>query len=105
MGSRVIAGKEVQLTENGFLVDPQDWTREMALEIAKEEGIEIMTEAHWGIIDFCRQEGLEAGKAPSLRAIVNGTGVSMKALFELFPKSPDKKVALISGLRMAARCI
>lgn len=106
MVSRVIAGREIQLSEDGlFLNDPNAWTRDVAQEMAREEGIETLTEAHWQIIDFCRQEGLAEGRAPSLRAIVAGTGVAMKELFNLFPKSPDKKVARIAGLRMAKRCI
>lgn len=106
MASRMIAGRQVQVSEDGlFLNDPNEWTREVAEEISREEGIDALTAAHWTIIDFCRREGLAEGRAPSLRAIVNGTGVSMKELFNLFPKSPDKKVARISGLRMAKRCI
>jgi tRNA 2-thiouridine synthesizing protein E len=102
----VIAGQQVQVSDDGlFLENPGDWTRELAAAVAQEEGIDPLTEAHWAIIDFCRQEGLAEGRAPSLRAIVNGTGVPMKELFNLFPKSPDKKVARISGLRMAKRCI
>lgn len=106
MASKVLAGRQVQVTDDGlFFLDPHEWRREMAEEIAKEEGIEQLGETHWVVIDFCRQEGLEGGRAPSLRTIAMSTGIPMKELFTLFPKSPDKKVARISGLRMAARCI
>lgn len=106
MPSRIIAGKLIHLTDDGlFLKDPHDWTTELAVEVAREEAIETLTETHWKIIEFCRQEGLAEGRAPALRIIVDRTGVPMKDLFTLFPKSPDKKVARISGLRMAKRCI
>lgn len=105
MASKMVAGKQIQIDDLGFFTDPNDWTRDMVVELAQAEGMQELTELHWQIIDYCRQEGLASGRAPSLRAIVAATGVQMKELFNLFPKSPDKKIARITGLRMAARCI
>ena len=39
MATRVIAGNTVQVNDEGFMTDPAEWTEEMAVEIAKEEGI------------------------------------------------------------------
>jgi len=55
MAIKVLAGKTVEVNDEGFLVNPADWTREMAAELAKEEGIEELTEMHWKVIDFSRQ--------------------------------------------------
>ena len=38
--------------EEGFMVNPTDWTKEIAVEIAEGEGITELTDAHWKIIDF-----------------------------------------------------
>jgi TusE/DsrC/DsvC family sulfur relay protein len=105
MATREIAGKTVQVNEEGFLTVPAEWTKEIAVAIAKEEGIAELTEAHWKVIEFCRQDGLASGKSPTLRRITNQAGVSTKDLFALFPKGPAKKVARISGLGKPEGCV
>jgi len=95
----------LKLNEEGFMTDKSQWTKEIAVEIAKQEGIEALTEAHWKIIDFCRKTGEPTGKAPTLRTITDGSGVSTKELFALFPKGPAKKVAKISGLGKPEGCV
>ena len=105
MATRLIAGKTVQVNEEGFMTDPSEWTKEIAAEYAAEEGIAELTSAHWKVIDFCRQVGASGGKAPTLRAITTGTGITTKEMFTLFPKGPAKKVARISGLGKPEGCV
>lgn len=95
----------VKFDAEGFMVDKSQWTREIAEEVARQEGIETLTEAHWKIIDFCRKTGEQTGKAPTLRTITDGTGVSTKDLFALYPKGPAKKVAKIAGLGKPEGCV
>ena len=97
--------ENVAVNDEGFMTDPNEWTKEIAEEIARQEGIEALTEDHWKIIDFCRQTGEESGSAPTLRQITTGTGLSTKELFKLFPKGPAKKVAKISGLGKPEGCV
>ena len=105
MATRTIAGKTVQVNEDGFLTDPSEWTPEIAAEIAKEEGIAELTEAHWKVINFARESAKAGGKSPTLRTITNGAGVSTKELFSLFPKGPAKKVAHVAGLGKPEGCV
>ncbi len=105
MGTKVIAGKTVQVNDEGFMTNPNEWTKDIACEIALQEGITDLTPAHWKIIDFCRQQGTNGGKAPTLRQITTSTGVSTKEMFTLFPKGPAKKVAKISGLGKPEGCV
>jgi len=105
MTTRVIAGKEVKVNDEGFMIDPSEWTREIAVEIAREEGLDELTPAHWKIIEYCRKSAANTGKAPTLRNITNGAGVSTKELFTLFPKGPAKKVARIAGLGKPEGCV
>jgi len=97
--------ENIAVNEEGFMTDPNEWTKEIAVEIARQEGIETLTEDHWKIIDFCRKTGEESGNAPTLRQITTGTGLSTKDLFKLFPKGPAKKVAKISGLGKPEGCV
>jgi TusE/DsrC/DsvC family sulfur relay protein len=105
MATRDIAGTTVQVNDEGFMTDPNEWDKEIAVVIASEEGINEMTDEHWKVIDYCRQTGLESGSAPTLRNITNGAGVPTKQLFGLFPKGPAKKVAKISGLGKPEGCV
>jgi dissimilatory sulfite reductase related protein len=105
MATKTIAGKAVQVNEEGFMTNPNEWTKEMAVELAVEEGIGELTPAHWKVIEFCRQSGMASGKAPTLRTITSGSGVTTKEMFTLFPKGPAKKVARISGLGKPEGCV
>ena len=105
MATKTIAGIEVQVNDEGFLTNAAEWTKEIAVEIAKEEGIAELTDTHWKVIDFCRANAAGTGAAPTLRAITNGSGVSTKEVFALFPKGPAKKVAKISGLGKPEGCV
>jgi tRNA 2-thiouridine synthesizing protein E len=105
MATRVIAGKTVQVNDEGFMTNPNEWNKEIAAAIAAEEGIAELIPAHWKVIDFCRQDAAGSGKAPTLRRISTAAGVSTKELFVLFPKGPAKKVARIAGLGKPEGCV
>jgi tRNA 2-thiouridine synthesizing protein E len=97
--------ESVEFNDEGYMVDSEEWTPEIAKVLAREEGIPELTDAHWMIIEFCRQRATESGAAPTLRQITGGTDVTTKELFALFPKGPAKKVAKISGLGKPEGCI
>jgi tRNA 2-thiouridine synthesizing protein E len=105
MTTRTIAGMNVQVNDEGFMTEPGEWNKEIATELAKEEGIEELSENHWKVIEFCRQSATENGSAPTLRQITTGTGITTKELFALYPKGPAKKVARISGLGKPEGCV
>jgi len=105
MLTRMIAGKNVQVNEEGFMTNPAEWTKDIAVELAKEEGLLELTPAHWKVIDFARQKAVESGASPTLRTITSNAGVTTKELFSLFPKGPAKKVARIAGLGKPEGCV
>lgn len=105
MTTRTIAGQTVQVNEEGFMTELSEWNKEIAVEIAREEGLPELTAEHWKIIEYCRLSATNNGKAPTLRNITNGASVSTKELFTLFPKGPAKKVAKISGLGKPEGCV
>ena len=99
------AGTTVDLNEEGFLTDASQWTREVGEAIAAEVGIAPLTDKHWQVIDFCRNDAEAQGQAPGLRRISKLSGVSMKELYQLFPKGPGKLAAKVSGLPKPQACI
>jgi tRNA 2-thiouridine synthesizing protein E len=105
MSTRTIAGKDVSVNEEGFLTNPSEWTKEIAVELAKEEGIGELTDTHWKVIEYCRRTAGATGAAPTLRTITTEAGVTTKEMFSLFPKGPAKKVAKISGLGKPEGCV
>lgn len=89
----------------GFFSHPEDWTPEMAPEIARENGIDQLTDRHWQVIDFMRRSYLENGAAPSIRTLGKVSGVPIKELYQLFPKGPAKLAAKIAGIPKPRGCI
>lgn len=87
------------------LANVNDWNEEVAVALAKEEGIEELTDRHWTIINFMRKEFLEKGDAPSIRRLTKESGVPTKELYALFPKGPAKKAAKIAGIPKPKGCI
>lgn len=104
MATMVICGKTIQVNAEGFMTNLAEWDRDIAVEIAREEGIAELTPAHWKVVEFCRNNA-PSGKAPTLRQITTGTGLTTKELFGLYPKGPAKKVARISGLGKPEGCV
>jgi tRNA 2-thiouridine synthesizing protein E len=105
MATRTIAGATVQVNDEGFMTNPGEWNKQIAEELAKEEGLAELNADHWKVIEFCRQSATASGKAPTLRQITTGAGISTKEMFALFPKGPAKKVAKISGLGKPEGCV
>jgi TusE/DsrC/DsvC family sulfur relay protein len=95
---------KVAFNDEGFMVDPNAWTPEVAAVIAAREGIEL-TDRHWVVINFNRQEFETNGEPPTLRRITKSTDVSTKEIYQLFPGGPAKIAAKISGLGKPTGCI
>ncbi|MCD6339461.1 MAG: TusE/DsrC/DsvC family sulfur relay protein [Verrucomicrobia bacterium] len=105
MPEKTIAGQIVELDEEGYLKNPVQWTKEIAVEIAKEEGIPELTPAHWRVIEFLQKDFRERGEVPGMRRLHKVGGIPTKELFDLFPGGPIKKAARIGGLPKPASCV
>ena len=105
MSTMVLADTEVELNEEGFFVHPEQWTEEMAPELARHDGIGELTDAHWTVIRFMRDEYFDKGTGPTVRALGKSSGVSVKELYQLFPKGPAKVAARIAGIPKPRGCI
>jgi tRNA 2-thiouridine synthesizing protein E len=99
------AGAAVEINDEGFLIESDSWTREIAEAIAQEVGIGPLTDKHWQVIEFCRNDATEQGQPPGLRRISKLSGINMKELYQLFPKGPGKLAARVSGLPKPQGCI
>jgi TusE/DsrC/DsvC family sulfur relay protein len=105
MTNLTIAATDVELNDEGFFTRPEQWTEEMAPELAKREGIDTLSDQHWQVIRFMRSEYLTKGTGPTVRLLGKASGVSVKELYQLFPKGPAKVAAKIAGIPKPRGCI
>jgi TusE/DsrC/DsvC family sulfur relay protein len=103
--SATYAGRTVTVNDEGFFEHPEEWNEDMAPEIARTVGIDELTEQHWRVIKFMRAEYEEKGTGPTVRMLGKSSGVSVKELYELFPKGPAKLAAKIAGIPKPRGCI
>lgn len=94
----------VALDGNGFLMDPNLWTRELAELVAAAEGVELTDEA-WAMVLWVRDQWKESGSSPNIRAITKGMGVDTRDIYTLFPKAPGRTIARVAGIPKPAGCI
>lgn len=105
MTTKDFAGVSVEVDGEGFLTDHTVWNKDIAAAIAVEEGIDTLTDRHFDVINFMREEFEKNGTAPSIRKMNKMNVVPTKELYELFPGGPAKKAAKIAGLGKPQGCI
>ena len=104
MTTTTIAGRPVDVNDEGFLTDPAAWDEDLGAELARLIGID-MTPRHWELVRFLREDHAGTGETATLRRVSTRTGVPVKELFELFPKKPAKKMAYVAGLPKPKGCV
>jgi len=105
MTNATIAGIDVDVTDEGFFERPEQWNEQMAAAIARDAGIDELTDRHWDVIRYMRKEYFEKGTGPTVRALGKSSGVPVKELYQLFPKGPAKLAAKIAGIPKPRGCI
>ena len=99
----VIANRPVELNEEGYFINPEQWDKEIAHAIALEEDI-TLTDRHFDVINFIRDQ-YDKGVALSIRRIGKSGVVDIKEFYALFPDGPLKKASRIAGIPKPASCI
>lgn len=106
MVTSVLAGTEVELNDEGFFVDANQWTEDMATELAVEWDVPTpLTDKHWQVLHYMRSEYFEKGTGPTVRKLGKSSGVTVKELYQLFPKGPAKLAARCAGIPKPRGCI
>jgi tRNA 2-thiouridine synthesizing protein E len=105
MPTRTINGRDLEFDAEGFMTDSTKWDAGIAAVLAPEDGIPVLTERHFVVLNFMRKEFQEKGTGPSLRRLTKESGVPTKELYELFPGGPAKKAARIAGIKKPQGCI
>ncbi len=97
--------------EEGYITDIGAWNEDLALMIAKEENIDMNSDA-WEVVNFLRSYYEEYQIAPAVRVLTKAIKKKLgadkgnsKYLYELFPYGPAKQACKIAGLPKPTGCI
>ena len=104
MATTVINGKEVVVDDEGFMTQYDQWDEDIAAALAAAIDVDL-TDEHWKVINFLREDYKEKGETPTIRRVSTAGGVDTKRLFQLFPKKPAKKMSYIAGLPKPHGCV
>ena len=100
-----MAGTQVHVDDEGFLTEYDEWSEELASQLAANIGIAELQDGHWNAIKFLREDFAAEGETATLRRVSTVGGIPTKELFTLFPKKPAKKMAYVAGLPKPVGCI
>ena len=97
----VVDGVELETDDDGFVLEP-NYSEEVVKVIAEAEGI-ALTEDHWKVVNYMREQYREHGHTPNYRNMLKDMedvlpGKDSKALYDLFPTGPAKQGAKVAGL-------
>ena len=103
MATKNYAGQTVEVNDEGYMVDPSQWSKEIAAEMAKEEGIDL-TDKHVEVLEFLRAAN-EKGETLTIRRVGKSGIVDIKGLYKLFPGGPLKFSSKFAGIPKPASCV
>lgn len=92
--------------DEGYLVEPDDWSPELAQKLAAEEDLELGPD-HWLVLDFVRDYFAEHLVTPDIRHVArylaehegHDKKTGKARIFELFPYGYVKQTCKIAGMK------
>jgi tRNA 2-thiouridine synthesizing protein E len=96
---------KINVDEDGFMEEPEQWNEAVALALASTEGVAALTENHWKLVNYLREYYQKFGIAPMIRKLCKETGFSLKEIYEMFPSGPAKGACKIAGLAKPTGCV
>ena len=103
MAQKTYAGISVDVNDEGYFNDPSQWTKEIAVEVAKEEGVEL-TDKHYEMLEYLRNK-FNNGDQLTIRGINKSGIVDVKTFYQMFPGAPLKKSTKIAGIPKPTSCV
>ena len=111
MNTLNVGGRAIALDKDGYLVDLDDWSAEVATALATAEDIELSPE-HWEILELLRGFYDEFQLSPATRPLIKYTALKLGAdkgnslhLNRLFKGTPAKLAAKLAGLPKPTNCL
>jgi tRNA 2-thiouridine synthesizing protein E len=111
MPSIEFEGKTIEVDDDGYVINLDDWTDGLAQFLADQDGIKLGDE-HWEIINFLREYYQKYQIAPMIKILVKEIGKAMgkekgntKYLYQLYPGGPAKQACRYAGLPKPTGCV
>jgi tRNA 2-thiouridine synthesizing protein E len=95
----------IDVDEDGFMLEPEQWNEDVAKALATTEGVNELSEEHWKLVHYLRNYFLQFGVAPMIRKLCKETGYDLKKVYELFPSGPAKGACKVAGLAKPTGCV
>lgn len=102
--NKTIAGQDVDVDVEGYLTDMSAWNGEIAKAIAAELGINELTQQHWDVLNWLRDQAVQ-GTEMNIRKVGGSDIVDIKEFYRLFPNGPLKNACKIAGLHKPTSCL
>ncbi|MFC2132017.1 TusE/DsrC/DsvC family sulfur relay protein [Bacteroidota bacterium] len=96
---------KIEVDEDGFMDNPEEWNEDVALALASTEDVNELTEEHWKLVHYLRDYFQQYGIAPMIRKLCKETGFPLKKVYELFPSGPAKGACKVAGLAKPTGCV
>ncbi len=111
MNTLTVGERTLELDKDGYLVDLNDWSVDVANALAATEALEL-TPAHWEILELLRDFYAEFQLSPATRPLIKYTALKLGAqkgnslhLNHLFNGTPAKLAAKLAGLPRPTNCL
>ncbi|MBE9526631.1 MAG: TusE/DsrC/DsvC family sulfur relay protein [Proteobacteria bacterium] len=111
MATISVEGKDLEVDEEGYLVNLDEWFPAVASAMAVIDEVE-MEDDHWDIINFLREYYEEYQIAPAVRVLTKAVAKKLgkekgnsKYLYQLFPYGPGKQACKFAGLPKPTGCV
>ncbi len=100
-----VGDKNIDFDKDGFMADPNLWDEKVAAAIAREEGIDEVSDQHWAVVNFIRGYWKEHNLAPPVRLLCKESGVGVREVYKLFTSGPARGACRVAGLPKPDGCV
>lgn len=111
MNTLTVGERTLELDKDGYLVDLNEWSTDVANALAAAEPLELTAE-HWEILELLRGFYAEFQLSPATRPLIKYTALKLGPqkgnslhLNTLFNGTPAKLAAKLAGLPRPTNCL
>ncbi|MBB1614766.1 TusE/DsrC/DsvC family sulfur relay protein [Pseudomonas protegens] len=111
MSTLTVGVRAIELDKDGYLVNLDDWSADVAQALAANEELELSAE-HWEILELLQSFYREFQLSPATRPLIKYTALKLGPdkgnslhLNRLFKGTPAKLAAKLAGLPKPTNCL
>jgi len=103
MDTLTINNTAIKVNEEGYFTDPSQWNEDLAIEMAKQQNIDL-SDKHFEVLHFLRNKYAE--EVPlTIRKVGKSGIVDIKEFYKLFPGGPLKISSKIAAIPKPVSCV